>query len=94
MKLNIEATLNKEEESDMIENIQSLVVMLNLMSSVRINSEYVDNNDGTVTIRLLDYEVTQDTIEDLNQQTINLMSRFPSLMMDMGEDDPYETDEE
>ena len=69
MKLNIELNINKETEPQLLEYVQSTLLFLNVMSDTHLNTEYVDNCDDSVTIRLNEYEITEETINKMNMKT-------------------------
>ena len=72
MKLNTQIILDKEKETDLIEQFQCLLIALNMISSTKINSEYVDNNDGTIELRLIDYEITENDIDNMHSRMMTL----------------------
>lgn len=74
MILNFEVTLDREKEFSMYENIQSLLMMAQMMAPYRLESEYVTSDyDSKVTIRLKNFEITEETIENWNQQSVKMM---------------------
>lgn len=74
MKINFECTVNKYDEPDMLEQVQSILLVTNMLSPTKLKSEYVDNCDGTITIRVKDYELTSEALEDMNNRTSSLMN--------------------
>ena len=60
-KLNLQIELDKYDESDIIDTIQSYIFSYNLMSRISSHlkpmvTEVCDNSDGTIEFRVLDFE--------------------------------------
>lgn len=74
MICNFEVTLDKEKEFSMYESIQSLLMMAQMISPYRLESEYVTSAyDNKVTIRLKNFEITEELIENWNQQSLKML---------------------
>lgn len=60
-KLNFQLQLNREKDSEILEMVESYIFSFNLMTRMSSSlkpmvTEIYDNSDGTVEIRLLDFE--------------------------------------
>lgn len=74
MILNFEVTLDREKEFSMYENVQSLLMAAQMMSPYKLESEYVTSDyDSKVIIRLKNFELTEETIENWNQQSLKML---------------------
>jgi hypothetical protein len=74
MILNFEVTLDREKEFSMYENVQSLLMMAQMISPYKLESECVTSDyDSKVTIRLKNFELTEEIIENWNQQSLKMM---------------------
>ena len=78
-KLNLQIELNKYNDSDIIDSIQSYIFSYNLIAKVSdkvpsMETEICDNSDGTIEIRIKDFEfdpkmLSQDS-EDAARETL------------------------
>lgn len=74
MICNFEVTLDREKEFSMYENLQSLLMMAQMISPYKLESECVTSDyDGKVTIRLKNFEITEEIIENWNQQSLKML---------------------
>ena len=74
MICNFEATIDKEKEFSMYETVQSLLMMAQMMSPYKLESECVTSDyDSKVTIRLKNFELTEEIIENWNQQSLKML---------------------
>lgn len=74
MICNFEVTIDKEKEFSMYENVQSLLMMAQMMSPYKLESECVTSDyDSKVTIRLKNFEITEEIIENWNQQSVKML---------------------
>ena len=76
MKINAQMLFDREKESDLLEQFQCFLVALNMMSPYRISSELIDNSDGTIELRLIDYEISQSELDSLNQKSESLLKMY------------------
>lgn len=72
MKLNVQITLDKYEERDDLEELNTWILSYNMMSSLipelkPIQTEVCDNGDGTIEFRLVDYEFSLKDLENSNK---------------------------
>ena len=74
MICNFEVTIDKEKEFSMYENVQSLLMVAQMMSPYKLESEYVTSDyDSKVIIRLKNFELTEEIIENWNQQSLKML---------------------
>lgn len=74
MICNFEVIIDKEKEFSMYENVQSLLMMAQMMAPYRLEFECVTSDyDSKVTFRLKNFEITEETIENWNQQSLKMM---------------------
>lgn len=81
MKLNAQITLDKETESQVIQELQTFLTSYNMstycLPGVKpIRSEFCDNSDGTVEIRILDYEFSLDDLKTAESESKELIDTF------------------
>ena len=65
MITNLEMTFNVEEEFAMMESMMYTLQALQLISPYKLNMEQVDNSDGTVTLRLNNFELTNEMLNNI-----------------------------
>ena len=76
MKINAQILFDKEKEFDLLELFLCTLIVLNMLSPYRVNSELIDNSDGTVELRLIDYTLSQETLNNLNSKSESLLKNY------------------
>ena len=79
-KLNLQLQLDKEKDIELFELVQSYIFSYNLMTRLSSNlnpimSELCDNSDGTVDVRILDFEFdTKNLMEETDKASEELLN--------------------
>lgn len=80
-KLNLQLQLDKEKDSEIFELIESYIFSYNLMSRMSpailnpITTEICDNSDGTIELRVLDFEFDPKSLmEESNKAAEDFLS--------------------
>ena len=88
MKINLQITLNKEDQNDLkiYESLESFTLAYNMMQMMsehtlpELQSEVCDNNDGTVEFRIIDFELDNECIEEFKKCNEEMMNNLPNMM--------------